>query len=420
MDHEVPSSAPGAAPGSHRVASLDVLRGVVMLLMALDHVRVYSGVPAGGPTWGVFLTRWVTHFCAPVFVFLAGTAAYLHGRRLADRAALARYLVSRGLLLVLLELTLVRLTWTFNAEVGQLLAGVIWVIGWCLALLALAVRLPQAAIGAIGVAIVVGHNAVDRWLPALGPAAYASRWSGLWQVLYLGGPIELAKDGPQLFVLYSIVPWIGVMLAGYAFGSVIELDPARRRRICLRLGGAMIGAFLVLRGLDAYGDPRPWRVGPAAAASRAGAPAKQPPPAALRFLGTTKYPASLLFLLMTLGPAVAAIPLLEKASASNAAARQLAVVGRVPLFYYVLHIPLIHAAACLVSLVRSGHVDPWLFANHPAMSPPSPDGYRWSLGLLYGVTFVVIALLIPLCRWRAGAAEERHRSRTSSPVASRT
>lgn len=407
-------------PGQRRVASVDILRGVVMLLMAIDHVRVYSGVPAGGPTWGVFLTRWVTHFCAPVFVFLAGTAAYLHGRRLADRSALARYLVSRGLLLVLLELTLVRLTWTFNAEVGQLLAGVIWVIGWCLALLALAVRLPQAAIGAIGVAIVVGHNAVDRWLPALAPAAYASRWSGLWQALYLGGPIELSKDGRQLFVLYSIVPWIGVMLAGYAFGSVIELDPARRRRICLRLGGAMLGAFLVLRGLDEYGDPRPWRVGPAATASRSGAPAKEPPPAALRFLNTTKYPASLLFLLMTLGPAIAALPLLEKASARSAVARQLAVVGRVPLFYYVLHIPLIHAAACLVSLARSGRVDPWLFGNHPAMSPPAPDGYRWSLGLLYGVTLVVIALLVPLCRWRAAAAGERHRSRTSSPDASRT
>lgn len=401
---------------SSRIRSLDVLRGAVMLLMALDHVRVYSGVPPGGPTWGVFLTRWVTHFCAPVFVFLAGTAAYFHGRRLADVGALQRYLATRGLLLVLLELTVLRLAWTFNGEFGQLLAGVIWVIGWCLALLALAVRLPPGAIGALGVAIVVGHNAAARALPA---SSDGGRWSGLWQILYSGGPVELG-GGVQLFVLYAIVPWIGVMLAGYAFGSVMTLEPERRRRICLSLGGAMVVAFLVLRGLDLYGDPRPWR---------APVDGTSPPPAALRFLNTTKYPASLLFLLMTLGPALAAIPFLEKAAPREpapsdgaektkgrarpleAAVGLLALVGRVPLFYYVLHIPAIHAAACAVSLLRRGSLDPWLFANHPAMSPPAPGGYRWSLGLLYAVTGLVLAALVPLCRARAlrkrsaGAAE---------------
>ena len=164
------TSAPPAR--RERVASIDVVRGIAMVLMAIDHVRVYAGVPAGGPTFGVFFTRWVTHFVAPAFVFLAGTAAYLHGRKLGDRAALSRFLATRGLFLVLLELTVIRVLWTFNLDFAHyMLAGVIWVIGWCMVLMAAAVWLPTAAVGAIGVAIVALHNVADVFMPQL-RAAY--------------------------------------------------------------------------------------------------------------------------------------------------------------------------------------------------------------------------------------------------------
>jgi uncharacterized membrane protein len=382
------ASAPAAA-GRQRMQSLDILRGAVMVLMALDHVRVYSGLPPGGPTPEIFFTRWVTHFCAPAFIFLAGTAAFLNGRKLGDRGALARFLVSRGVWLVLLELTVLRLAWTFNLDYTHyLLAGVIWVIGWSMILLAGLVRLPPAGIAAIGLAIIAGHNVIDPFLPQVGPALQRSSGAWLWQILYFGGPIQLGDTGPRLFVLYSIVPWVGVMAAGYGFGTVLLMEPPRRRRWCLRLGLGAIVAFLVLRGFNLYGDPQPW-----------GSP-DTPYPPLLSFLNTNKYPASLLFLLMTLGPTIALLPAAERARGWLADA--LVTFGRVPFFYYMLHIPLIHAVALLVSVARTGAIDPWLFANHPVMNPPPPPGYTWGLGLLYLVfAGVVVALYVP-CRWFAG------------------
>src|SRR5690349_12075689 len=221
-----------------RIGSLDLVRGVVMILMAIDHVRVYSGVPAGGPTPGVFFTRWVTHFCAPAFIFLAGTAAFLYGEKVRDRSALSRFLLTRGAWLVLLELTVLRFAWTFNFDYAHYaLAGVIWVIGWCMILMAGLVYLPLAAIGTIGVAIIALHNVTDAFQIQLGQAASRSTLSWLWQLLYFGGNIPLGggEGGPQLAVLYSIIPWIGVMAAGFAFGHVMRLDAGRRRRICLAL-----------------------------------------------------------------------------------------------------------------------------------------------------------------------------------------
>jgi uncharacterized membrane protein len=387
-----------------RLQSLDVMRGVVMVLMAVDHVRVYSGVPAGGPSPGVFFTRWVTHFCAPAFVFFAGTSAFLHGRswrpavagpqvRLKADSTLdlqqsrERYLLTRGLLLVLLELTVIRVAWTFNLDFANyILAGVIWMIGWCLILLALMVRLPIGVVATIGAVIVAGHNLVDSPLQQLIPAAQASRLFWLWRVLYFGP--TAGGEGPFV-VLYSLIPWIGVIALGYAFGAVMMLEPARRRRICAWLGLAATAAFVALRAARLYGEPRPWN----------GA-------SALGFLNTTKYPASLQFLLMTLGPTIALLPLAERARGTLTNA--LAVFGRVPLFYYLLHIPVIHAAALVVSVVREGRVNPWLFENHPMMSPPPPSGYVWSLPLLYLVFAIVIALLFLPCRWYANV-RLRHR-----------
>ncbi|MFL5578848.1 MAG: DUF1624 domain-containing protein [Gemmatimonadaceae bacterium] len=389
------ASTSGALPApSARVASIDVVRGIAMVLMAIDHVRVYAGVPAGGPTFGVFFTRWVTHFVAPAFVFLAGTAAYLHGRRLGDRAALSRFLATRGLFLVLLELTVIRVLWTFNLDFAHyMLAGVIWMIGWCMVLLAAAVWLPTAAIGAIGVAVVALHNVADAFAPQI-HAAFPDGAPWPLAFLYLGGAVRLGGDGgPPLLILYVLVPWIGVMMAGYAFGRVGELDPERRRALCVRLGLALVAAFVVLRAIDLYGDPRPW----SGAAARG--------PAVFRFLNATKYPASLSFLLMTLGPAILLVGLAERWR--GRVARTLETFGRVPMFYYLLHIPVIHAAACLVSLAREGRVNPWLFGNHPLDPPPVPDGYRWSLPLLYLVFALCVLALYPACRWYARLRAER-------------
>ncbi len=414
-----------------RVQSIDIVRGTVMLLMAIDHVRVYSGLPAGGPTPGIFLTRWITHFVAPAFIFLAGTSAFLHGRKLANTGSLARFLVTRGLWLVLLELTVLRVAWTFNFDFGHyLLAGVIWVIGWCMVLLAGLIFLPKRALAAFGLVVVLGHNILDRFLPSLYPTVAESHWAWLWQILYLGGPIQIGEHGPVLFVLYSIVPWVGVMALGYVFGHVMIVDGARRRSICLTLGTACIVAFLVLRGFNLYGDPRPWlapapsanaqsqtapqrsatasntNASPAAQQAAPVAPPRRPQaPAWISFLNTTKYPASLLFLLMTLGPMLLVLPLLE--SAVGRVANVLKIFGRVPFFYYVLHIPLIHFAAMIVSLLRTGSVAPWLFMNHPVMNPPSPVGYVWSLGLLYLVWLIVVAVLYLPCRWFAGLKQRR-------------
>jgi uncharacterized membrane protein len=361
---------------------MDFVRGVVMILMAIDHVRVYSGLPAGGPTPGIFFTRWITHFVAPAFVFLAGTAAYLHGSKLADRAALSKFLAVRGAWLVLLELTVIRLAWTFNFDFAHyLLAGVIWMIGWCMILLAAAVYLPLKAIGAIGVAIIALHNITDLFAGPLAKAFGESGPNWLLKILYFGGAVELGDSGPPLLILFVIVPWIGVMMAGYAFGPMMQMSPDRRRSICLKLGLGLTALFILLRAFDAYGDPRPWGA----------------TPGVMAFLRTTKYPASLSFLLMTLGPMFILLAFAERWRGKRVDA--VAMFGRVPMFYYLLHIPLIHLAACVVSLIREGHVNAWLFGNHPLAPPRVPVGYTWSLGLLYLVFAVCVIVLYFPCRW---------------------
>jgi uncharacterized membrane protein len=382
------STATPGAPKA-RLRSLDLVRGAVMVLMAVDHVRVYSGVPAGARTAGIFFTRWITHFCAPVFVFFAGTAAYLHGRKLGSPAKLAAYLVSRGLMLVVLELTLIRAGWTFGFDYSQfLLAGVIWMIGWCMVLLAALVWLPTWAIGTFGLAVMAFQN-----LAAVigGNLPDSLRWA--WEFLYpVGVDVRLGANGPSVAVLYTIVPWIGVMAAGYAFGSIMTREPEARHRWCLRAGLAATALFVagaaLQVGLSPAGDDAP--------------------PVWFRFLNQVKYPASQLFLLMTLGPAIALLPAAERARGRIADA--LVVFGRVPFFYYLLHIPLIHLTSLIVWFLRDGGfdlVDP-RFATAPYVSVPPET--RWSLGLLYVVVAVNVALLYLACRWYAGV-KARSRSR---------
>ncbi len=391
---------PPPTAGHARLHSIDIVRGTVMVLMAIDHVRVYSGLPAGGPTAGIFFTRWITHFCAPAFVFLAGTSAFLQGRRRSD---LSRQLLFRGLWLILLELTVIRFFWTFNLDFARYeLAGVIWVIGWSMIVLAGLVKLPVPVVGGFGVAIIAGHNLLDPRIGAIVSGLGQDPAGWLWRILYVGffaGPVRLGPDGPVLVVLYSIVPWVGVMAAGYAFGSLLTRPASERDRLCRTVGLGAIALFLVLRGFDLYGDPSRWAAG---AASPNGPPQA---PALFRFLSTSKYPASLLFLLMTLGPTIALMPWLERVR--GRVADWLALFGRVPFFYYLMHLLFIHLLAIAVSVIRLGAVSPWLFANHPVGNPPPPEGYTWSLGLLYAVWAVAVVLLYFACRWFAGIKARR-------------
>lgn len=363
-----------------------MLRGAVMILMAIDHVRVYSGVPAGGLPPGVFFTRWVTHFCAPVFVFLAGTAAFLQLRRHGDRAALARYLLVRGLMLVALELTVIRFAWTFNWNYSAFtLAGVIWMLGWCMVLMAGLIWLPAWAVGAVGFAIVVGQNAFQ----AAAPAASSGALHAVWQFLYLGDMVRIGESGPSITVLYTIVPWIGVMALGYAFGAIVVLERETRRRVVLGLGLAATAIFLVVGTIAVSADASDNQM-----------------PLLFRLLNQRKYPASPLFLLMTLGPSLAVLPLLDRVT--GAMANVLETFGRVPLFYYLLHIPVIHATALLVFLLRDGTVNTQPFASAPYVFLPEPQ--RWSLPLLYLVFAAVIAMLYVPCRWYAGFKARHPRS----------
>jgi uncharacterized membrane protein len=389
-----PPPAPPAA-ASERLIGVDVLRGLVMVLMALDHVRVYFSSEPLGPLASIspqlFAMRWVTHFCAPVFVFLAGAGAFLHGRR-TGRAALARYLATRGAWLILLELTLIRLAWTFNLGWGEfLLAGVIWVIGLSMLCLAGLVFLPRAALLAFGLALVFGHDLFGASPLAQGLNDGPLAW--LYQVLHSGGPFQLGPGGPMFVVLYALVPWVGVMALGYAFGAVLAAEPARRRRHCLAIGWGAIALFLVLRSPNLYGDPSSWAVSGRGFLFTL-----------FSFVDTNKYPASLQFLLMTLGPAIALLPWLERST--GAVARALAVFGRVPLFYYLLHIPLIHVLALGLALARTGSVPAWFTGNFPMMRPP-PEGLGFGVPMMLALTALVAVLLHFPCRWFARVKRAR-------------
>jgi uncharacterized membrane protein len=363
---------------AQRIASVDIIRGVVMVLMAIDHVRVFSAIPAGGASPGVFFTRWITHFCAPAFIFLAGTSAFLYGRKHPD---LSRFLLTRGIWLVILELTIIRLSWTFNFDYGEyMLAGVIWVIGWCMIVMALLVKLPLRVVGAIGLIIIFGHNLLDGMVGGIAESLGNDVRGVLWKVLYIAffaGPVQVGQS--NLVVLYSLFPWIGVMAAGYAFGTIVTSEPAHRDRMCLAIGLGAIALFVVLRGFNIYGDPVPW------SAPTQQADGEPQLPALLSFLNTTKYPASLIFLLMTLGPTIALIPPLERARGMFF--NWMTVFGRVPFFFYVLHIPLIHIIAVIVSKIRLGTVVPWLFANFPmgnGAARPMATGGVWEFSTWSG------------------------------------
>jgi uncharacterized membrane protein len=362
---------------SVRIQSLDLVRGIVMVLMAIDHVRVYSGVPAGGPTFGVFFTRWVTHFCAPAFVFLAGTAVYLYGQSINwDRKKLSTFLVTRGALFVVLELTLIKFFWTFNVDYSQfILLGVIWMLGWCMIMMAGLIWLPVTAVGVIGLALMFAQQLVGTAFNAVrgsvGPAG------PVLDILYLG-----QQEWPaRVNILYVLIPWIGVMAAGYALGRIMTKPAPERRRQLLFIGGSATAAFVLIAGSITLFNTPP----------------ENAPPGIIRMLNQQKYPASQLFLLMTLGPTILLLPFVE--GAKNRVARFFTTFGRVPMFYYLLHIPLIHILAlATMKLAGASAMSQW-YAKAPYAEVPEEQ--RWSLLTLYGVFVLAVAILYPLCAWYA-------------------
>ncbi len=371
-----------------RLDSIDLLRGLAMIIMALDHTRDFfsnahfEATDVTKTTFAYYFTRFITHFCAPTFVFLAGTSAFLQLARGKPRAELARFLFTRGLWLVLLELTVVRFGWSFDTDYHFVGVQVIWALGWSMVLLAPLVYLPPRVTAAIGVAIVCLHDLGDgTHASALG----SSGW--LWHVLHEPGAVML--PGQRRFVVvYPLVPWVGVMAAGFGFGEFVfaSLPTEQRRARLLRIGAAAFAAFVVLRASNLYGDPAPWhRQGSFGATLGA-------------FLRCEKYPPSLSFLLMTLGPAIALLAPLERFHGK--AADFVRTFGRVPLFYYVLHLLLLHGLAVLLATVRYGHLIQGMFTLPFVWRVP--DDYGYSLPVVYVLWAFAIGALYPACRWFEG------------------
>ena len=357
-----------------RIKAVDILRGAIMVLMAIDHVRVYSGLPAGGQEPGIFFTRWITHFCAPGFVFFAGTSSFLLGLKLKSNAKLARYLITRGILLVVLELTLIRFAWTFNFNYSQfVLAGVIWMLGWCMILLAALIWLKPWVTGVMGLAIIAGQQAF-QYVPKLLPASAQNSFGRFWEFIYTSGyePIQ------GVTVLYVLVPWIGVMAAGYGFGLILSLEPEKRNRLCRWIGLSAILLFAVIGSVIAMRQSQ----------------GEQVQPFIFRLLNQRKYPASILYILMTLGPLIALVPVVEKATGWFA--NVLTTFGRVPFFYYLLHIPLIHISALIANLVRAGSTHQESYATAPYTRIPAEQ--QWNLALLYLVFIIDVVILYFACR----------------------
>jgi uncharacterized membrane protein len=393
-----------APPVRRRVDSVDLLRGLVMVVMMLDHVRDYFSAAnfqfdptdLTRTTTALFVTRWVTHFCAPVFFFLAGTGAYLRRARGATGADMSRFLVSRGVWLIVLELTVLR--FFISGDVfpnGTWLGQTIWALGWSMIVLAALIHLPVRAIAAFGGAMVLLHNAFDGvTLPSCAPGTpQCGAGDLLAHVLHVQALLQLWPGGPAFLAFYPLVPWIGVMALGYVFGRLYTMDGAVRRRILLRMGAGIVALFVVLRATNLYGDPNRWSVQPSGAFT------------VLSFLNTTKYPPSLLYLCMTLGPSILLLAFLEREGRS-ALGRALVTYGRVPLLYYLLQWVWAHGLA-FVAFRLAGKPTDALYIFH-ANSPEALDRAGFSLPVVYAVWIAGVIALYPIC---ARYAEVKRRRR---------
>ncbi len=396
-----PAPADASAPaGRRRIDSVDLLRGAVMVLMLLDHTRefvhrdapLFDAADLSRTTVLLFITRWVTHFCAPTFVLLAGAGAALQLQRGKPKGELARFLISRGAWLIVLEFTLIRLGVVFDLDYGAFpgMLQVIWATGVSMMVLAALIHLRTRWIAALGVAIVALHNLTDPLGVAGMGAAGAEGWNALWMVLHQPGFVRVL--GVRLLVLYPVLPWIGVFLCGYALGHVFGWEADRRRRLLVRLGLGMVAGFVLLRLTNLYGNPFPW------------SPQKSAVFTVLSFVNTQKYPPSLLFVLMTLGPALLLLAWVER-SRRGPVGSALVTFGRVPLFFYLLQWPVAHGIALLLS-IAAGKPTGHLF-GFPGAHPVQP-GAGFGLGVTYLCWAAGVALLYPLCRWFAGVKQRRN------------
>ena len=369
-----------APPGSMmpRVESIDLLRGVVMVLMVLDHCRDFFGdgrltpTDLSATTPALFYTRWVTHLCAPTFSLLAGISAALWGAG-RSRGELSRYLLTRGLWLIFLEQTWDNVFVYFTYP-HFLFGVVLWALGWSMIVLAGLIYLPRAAIGAIAVTTIVGHDLLGGVQAPPGAPAL------LWSFLFSPG-MHILPGGIPILLGYPIIPWAAVMAAGYAISPLFSRSPEQRRPILLAMGVGMIGAVLMLRRLNSYGDPRPWSV----EGSLTGT--------VMSFVDCTKQPPSLLFLLMTLGVAFLALAALDRGMGRLGAPLRL--IGQVPLFFYLMQWPVAHGLAVLAAAAR-GYPIGWMFEFPPFQCPP---GYGDSLRIVYLSWLVTVALLYSMSRW---------------------
>lgn len=378
IEHE---QAEGRA--NRRVPSIDQLRGIVIALMALDHVRDYFTSARFSPTDlqqttpALFFTRWITHFCAPTFIFLAGVSVRLMAARIA-RPALQRFLLTRGLWLIVLEFTVVMFVWMFNFDYPMgLVMQVIWATGVSMCVLAALIVMPMRAVGLLGVAMIASHNLLD----GIRPESFGA-WAPLWHIVHVEG------ETPFGVVIYPIVPWIGVMAAGYGFGEIYGLARNRRIKLLMRAGLGLVAAFAVLRAINAYGDPRPW------------SQQRDMLWNLLAFLDVTKYPPSLAYVLMTLGAAMMMLALLEGGLSERA--KSIETFGRVPMFAYVVHLAIAHLLAGLLGAVQGygSRMITTIFVFYPK---------TWGVSLtgVYLAWLVVLACLYPLCHWFGGVKRRR-------------
>jgi len=376
------------SPRHPRLTSIDSLRGLVMVIMALDHVRdMTTALPPGTDLSqagaAFFFTRWITHFCAPTFVFLAGISASLYGARVRSTAALARFLLSRGVWLVCMELTVINFAWNFNIGSRTVpVLQVIWAIGWSMVALAGLVWLPRKAVAAVGALMVLGHNRLDTVQP---PAANASP---LWVLLHIQGRLTI-HGTPVAFLGYPLIPWIGVMALGYAIGPYfVGARPQRTARL-MQVGALLTLAFFALRLPTLYGEPIAW------------IPRATTVATVISILNVTKYPPSLQFLLMTLGPALILLGWFE--SRAGRVFESLITIGRVPFFYYVIHLYVIHGMAIVIGLLQGFTV-----RDIAVIFFFYPPGFGIGLGWVYALWVAIVLALYPACVWFAGVKARRH------------
>jgi uncharacterized membrane protein len=371
--------------GTKRIQSVDILRGIVMVIMAIDHIRdawaltLFIPEDMAQTTPGWFFTRWITHFCAPVFVFLAGTSAFLYMKKIQDKKELTSFLLSRGIWLVIVELIIMNLIISFEIPfTGLVFVQVIWVIAISMFALAGLIWLPKKWILAISLIMIAGHNLLD---PIRAESFGSFAW--IWMLLHEQG-VFLYGTGRPFLVAYPIIPWIGVMGAGYVFGVVFTWDADRRKKFLLRAGTLIVLLFITLRFLNVYGDPSPWSL------QRNGFYTL------MDFLNTTKYPPSLLYLCMTLGPALLILVPLEHFAGRMAEA--LRIIGRVPFFYYIVHFFLVHILAVITySLIYGRYVD---FLNMMANNNFNfPEEYSPQVWVVYVVWGVLLYPLYRMCKW---------------------